>query len=254
MRSRILFLAAQRRRFGYRRIHALIRREGLTVNSKRVQRIYCEERLQVTRRKRRRGVAVELRALEVPRAPNEVWSIDFVSDPLKHGRRLKCLTIVDDYTKEAIDIPVDHRISGEYVTRVLDRVGQFRGLLQVIRTDQGPELTGNSLDRWAYRNRVMLRLIQAGEPTQNAYVESFNGTFRDECLNKHWFRSLAEAREIIGAWRADYNQRRPHSALGYQTPAEFRAAWRAWLPGTPGGNRALEVCSPTRTLRTNPWY
>jgi transposase InsO family protein len=114
-----------------------------------VQRIYCEERLQVTRRKRRRGVAVERRTLELPQAPNEVWSIDIVSDSLEHGRRLKCLTIVDDYTKEAIDIPVDHGISGEYVTRVLDRVGQFRGLPQVIRTDQGPESTGNALDRWA---------------------------------------------------------------------------------------------------------
>ena len=124
-------------------------------------------------------MAVERRALEVPRAPNEVWSIDFVSDSLEHGRRLKCLTIVDDYTKEAIDIPVDHGISGEYVTRVLDRVGQFRGLPQVIRCDEGP-VTGNALDRWAYRNRVTLRLIQAGKPTQNAYVESFNGKFRDE--------------------------------------------------------------------------
>jgi putative transposase len=163
----------------------------------------------------------------VPRAPNEVWSIDFVSDSLEHGRRLKCLTIVDDYTKGAIDIPVNHGISGEYVTRVLDRVGAFRGLPQVIRTDQGPELTGNALNRWACRNRVTLRLIQAGKPTQNACVESFNGKFCDECLNEHWFRLLAEAREIIGAWRADYNQRRPYSALGYQTPAEFAAAWRA---------------------------
>ena len=226
LREAIKSLAAQRRRFGYRRIHALIRREGGAVNRKRVQRIYREEGLQVARRKRRRGVAVERRALEVPLAPNEVWSMDFVSDSLEHGRRLKCLTIVDDYTKEAIDIPVDHGISGEYVTRVLDRVGAFRGLPRVLRTDQGPEFTGNALDRWAYRNRVTLRLIQAGKPTQNAYVESFNGKFRDECLNEHWFRTLAEAREIIGAWRADYNQRRPHSALGYRTPAEFAAAWR----------------------------
>jgi putative transposase len=172
-------------------------------------------------------VEVERRALEVPRAPNEVWSIDFVSDSLEHGRRLKCLTIVDHYTKEAIDIPVNHGISGEHVTRVLDRVGQFRGLPQVIRTDQGPEFTGNALDRWAYRNRVIPRLIRAGKPTQNAYVESFNGWFRDECLNEHRIRSLAEARDIIGAWRADYNQRRPHSALGYLTLAEFAAAWRA---------------------------
>ncbi len=152
-------------------------------------------------------------------------SIDFVSDSLKHGRRLKRLTIVDDCTKESIDIPVDHGMSGEYVTRVLDRVGQFRGLRQVIRWDEGP-VTGNALARWAYRNRVTLRLIQAGKPTQNAYVGSFNGKFRDECLNEHWFISLAEASEIIGAWRADYNQRRPHSALGDQTTAEFAAAWR----------------------------
>jgi putative transposase len=197
------------------------------VKRKRVQRIYREEGLQVAGRKRRRGVAVERRALEVPRGPNEVWSMDFVSDSLEHGRRLKCLAIVDDYTKEAIDIPVDHGRSGEYLTRVRDRVGAFRGLPRVLRTDQGPELTGNALDRWACGNRVTLRLIQADKPTQNAYVESFNGKFRVECLNEHWFRSLAEAREIVGAWRAGYNQRRPHSALGYRIPAEFAAAWRA---------------------------
>ena len=129
-------LTAQRRRFGYRRIHAMVRREGGAANRKRVQRIYREEGLQVARRKRRRGVAVERRALEVPLAPNEVWSMDFVSDRLEHGLRLKCLTIIDDYTKEAIDIPVGHGISGEYVTRVLDAVDAFRGLL---RTDQGHE-------------------------------------------------------------------------------------------------------------------
>ena len=153
--------------------------------------------------------------------------MDFVFDELANGRKVKTLTVVDDFTKEAVQIAVDTSIPALYVTRVLDQVGQFRGLPQVIRTDQGPEFTGNALDRWAYRNRGTLRLIQAGKPTQNAYVESFNGKFRDECLNEHWFRSLAEAREIIGAWRADYNQRRPHSALGYQTPAEFAAAWRA---------------------------
>ncbi len=125
--------------------------------------------------------------------------MDFASDSLEHGRRLKCLTIVDDCTKEAIDIPVDHGISGEYVTRVLDRFGAFRGLPRVLRTDQGSEFTGNALDRWADRNRVTPRLIQAGKPTQNAYVESFNGKFRDECLNEDRFRSLADAREIIGA-------------------------------------------------------
>ena len=231
LRSRITELASQRRRFGYRRIHALLRREGAVANVKRVHRIYRQEQLQVKARRKRHGVAVERRPLRVPDAPNEVWSMDFVSDSLQHGRRLKCLTIVDDFTKESIDIPVDHGISGEYVTRVLDRAGQFRGLPKVIRTDQGPEFTGSALDQWAYKNGVTLRLIQAGKPTQNAYVESFNGKFRDECLNEHWFQSLAEAREIVSAWRVDYNQKRPHSTLGYQAPAEFAAAWRAQHAG-----------------------
>jgi len=151
-----------------------------------VQRIYREERLQVARRKRRHGVAVERRALEVPLAPNEIWSMDFVSDSLEYGRRLKCLTIVDDYTKEAIDIPVDHGISGEYVTRVLDQVGQFRGLPQVIRTDQGPEFTGNALDRWAYRNVTM-----RWTPLHNRRVSAgggkvfWNFTNKGRSVNEH---------------------------------------------------------------------
>jgi putative transposase len=225
--SRVSRLAAQLRWFGYRRIHALIRREGLAFNCKRVSRTYCEEKPQVTRRKRRRGVAVEHRTLEVPRAPNEVWSINFVSESLEHGRRLKSLTILDDYTKEAIKIAVDYGISGECLTRVLNRVGQFRGLPQAMRTDQGPEFTGNALDRWAFRNRVTLRLIQEGKPTQNAYVEGFNGKLCDECMSERWFRSLAEAREIIGVWRGDCNQRRSFINLGYQNPAAVAASCRA---------------------------
>ena len=227
LRVRILALAEQRRRFGYRRIHVLLRREGQAVNVKRVHRLYCQERLQVKQRRRRRGVAVERRPLLVPGRPNQVWSMDFVSDALETGRRLKCLTIVDDFTKETVDIVVDHGISSRYVVSVLDRVVQFRGLPRTIRTDQGPEFTGKALDRWAYERGVELRLIQAGKPTQNAYIESFNGKFRDECLNEHWFRTLAEAREIVARWRLDYNQVRPHSAIGYQTPAEFAAAWCA---------------------------
>jgi putative transposase len=227
LRHRITELASQRRRFGYRRIHALLRREGARVNVKRVHRLYQLEGLQVRRRKRRHGVAVERRPLQMPTAPNQVWSMDFVSDALEYGRRIKCLTIVDDFTKESVDIVVDHGIGGDYVARVLDRAGQFRGLPQVIRTDQGPEFTGKALDQWAWQRGVALRLIEAGKPTQNAYIESFNGKFRDECLNEHWFRSLAEARVLIAAWRKDYNQSRPHSALEYRTPAEFAAAFRA---------------------------
>ncbi len=157
------------------------------MNVKRVHRLYCQENLQVPKRRRRKGVAVERRPLLIPQGPNQYWSIDFVSDKLDYGRRLKCLTIVDDFTKEAVDIVVDHGISGQYVACALDRAARFRSLPITIRTDQRPEFTSKALDQWAYQHKVELRLIQAGKPTQNAYVESFNGKFRDECLNEHWF-------------------------------------------------------------------
>jgi putative transposase len=190
--SRIAELAAARRRFGYRRIHALLRREGRQANHKRVYRLYRLAGLAVARRRKRARVAVEREPLLVATRPNEVWSMDFVMDALSSGRRLRCLTIVDDFTKEAVEIVVDHSIGGEYVTRALDQVVRFRGAPRAIRTDQGPEFTGRALDQWAYRNGVDLKLIQAGKPTQNAYIESFNGKFRDECLNEHWFSTLAE--------------------------------------------------------------
>ncbi len=227
LQGRIVELAHVRRRFGYRRIHALLRREGVDANHKRVFRLYQEAGLAVRRRRKRHGVAVEREKLGLPSRPNEVWSMDFVSDALAGGRRIKALTIVDDFTKESVDIVADHGISGHYVTRVLDRAAQFRGLPAAIRTDQGPEFTGHALDQWAYRNGVQLKLIEPGKPTQNAYIESFNGRFRDECLNEHWFTSLAEARILIAAWRRDYNENRPHSALGYQTPGEFAARYRS---------------------------
>ena len=225
--QRITELAAVRRRFGYRRIHALLRREGVEANHKRIYRLYREADLSVRRRRKRKGVAVEREPLELPSGPNQTWSMDFVMDALSNGRRIKCLTIVDDCTKEAVDIVVDHGISGEYVTRILDRAARFRGYPTAIRTDQGPEFTGHALDQWAYRHGVQLKLIQPGKPVQNAYIESFNGRFRDECLNEHWFSSLAEAREIISAWRLDYNEHRPHSALEYSTPNEYAAQYRA---------------------------
>jgi putative transposase len=224
--ERIGELAAARRRFGYRRIHALLRREGSQANHKRVYRLYRLAGLAVARRHKRARVAVEREPLLLPAGPNEVWSMDFVMDALSSGRRLKCLTVVDDFTKEAIELVLDHSITGEYVTRALDQVVRFRGAPRAIRTDQGPEFTGRALDQWAYRNGVDLKLIQAGKPTQNAYIESFNGKFRDECLNEHWFATLAEARVLINEWRRDYNERRPHSALDYLTPSEFAARAR----------------------------
>ena len=218
--ERIVTLAHQRRRFGYRRIHAMLRREGVHANHKRVYRLYRDAQLAIKKRKRRKGVAVAREVLELPRRRNEVWSMDFVMDSLSNGRRIKILTIVDDCTKQAVDLVVDVSISGHYVTRILDRAARFRGYPSAIRTDQGPEFTGRALDQWAYDNQVKLKLIQPGKPTQNAYIESFNGKFRDECLHEHWFQSVAHARAIIRAWRTDYNEYQPHSMLGYRTPAE----------------------------------
>lgn len=219
--SRIVELAQERRRFGYRRIHALLRREGVKVNHKRVYRLYRAAELAVKRRKRRKGVMVPREPLTLPVRRNEVWSMDFVMDSLANGRRLKVLTVVDDCTKEAVDLVADFGISGHYVTRILDQVARFRGYPKAVRTDQGPEFTGRALDQWAYQHGVQLKLIQPGKPTQNAFIESFNGKFRDECLNEHWFHTLDHARVIINQWRKDYNECRPHSMLGYKTPAEM---------------------------------
>lgn len=221
LKVRIVELAYARRRFGYRRIHDLLRREGMRANHKKVYRLYREAALSVRKRRKGKGVMVDRQALHVPRGPNEVWSIDFVMDALANGRRIKCLTIVDDFTRECLDIAVDHGISGGYVVRVLEAVRQFRGLPRAIRTDQGPEFTSRALDCWAYGCGVDLKLIAAGKPTQNAYIESFNGKFRDECLNDHYFNNLAHARAVIAAWRRDYNEARPHSSIGRIPPAEF---------------------------------
>jgi len=160
----------------------------------------------VRKRRRRKLVIVDRQALSIPGGPNEVWSIDFVMDSLANGKCIKCLTIVHDFTRECLDIAVDFGISGEYVARVLERIGQFRGLPRAIRTDQGPEFTSRALDRWAYAQSIDLKLIAADKPTQNAYIESFNGKFRDECLNDHYFTNLAHARVVIAAWRRDYNE------------------------------------------------
>jgi putative transposase len=224
--ERIKAIAYERRRFGYRRVHQLLRREGIKVNHKKVYRLYREAGLAVRKRKRRKGIMVERQPLLLPEMPNHTWSMDFVMDSLANGRRIKCLTIVDDFSKECLDIPVANGISGEQVARTLDGIAAFRGYPMAVRTDQGPEFTGKALDQWAYQNGVELKLIQPGKPMQNGYIESFNGKFRDECLNEHWFTDLAHARELINQWRMDYNENRPHSSLGYRTPLEFAAANR----------------------------
>jgi putative transposase len=223
LHERIVSLAGQRRRFGYRRIHIMLKREGWCVNVKRVYRLYRNAGLAVRKRSRKRIGLTERVPLLLPETPNHTWSMDFVHDGLADGRRLRCLNVVDDCTKESIVIEVDTSISGERVARVLDHIAEHRPLPQMIRIDHGPEFTSLALDAWAHARGVKLAFIQPGKPTQNAYIESFNGRFRDECLNDHWFLSLREARVLIEAWRKDYNLNRPHSSLGNITPAEFAA-------------------------------
>ena len=231
LRARIKALAYERRRFGYRRIHALLRREGWRVNHKAVHRIYVEEGLQVRKRKRKRISQAERRPLDLPAAAGERWSMDFQHDLLAAGQRFRSLNIVDDFSRECLAIEVDTSLPGERVVRVLERLAETQGLPKAIVLDNGPEMRGLALDEWAYRNRVRLAFIEPGKPQQNAFVESFNGRFRDECLNEHWFLNLDDARGIIEAWRIDYNAERPHSALAYKTPKEFAASHQGHAPG-----------------------
>ena len=223
LRTRIRELAQLRPRFGSPRLSALVRRELGAVNHKRVERIYAQEGLQLPRRRKGRhrgaGRAVPLAALT---GPNQRWSMDFVQDSAVGGRRIRALTIVDQFTRECPAIEVDTSITGQRVVRVLDRLSEIRGLPQALVMDNGPEFTGKALAAWARDRGVRLHFITPGKPTENGYIESFNGKFRDECLNRHWFLDLADSRVTIEDWRTDYNRDRPHSSLGYLTPLEFK--------------------------------
>ncbi len=221
LRKRMHEIAQQRRRFGAPRIYTMLRREGWSMNHKKVERIYREEHLSLRLRKRKRLPARQRAPLATPDAPNTCWSMDFVSDSFATGRRFRVLNIVDDYTKESPAMEVDTSLGGRRVAQVLDRLKETRRLPEVIRTDNGPEFISRALDEWAYQNGVKLDFIQPGKPMENAFIESFNGRFRDECLNENWFLSLQEAREIIEHWRIDYNQNRPHGSLDGLTPDEF---------------------------------
>jgi len=223
LRERIVALAHRHRRHGYRMIHLRLTQEGWAVNIKRVRRLYRQEQLMVQRRKRKKVAPGERQPLVRPSRANEVWSMDFVFDRLADGRALKCLTVVDDATQEAVTITPDRAISGAYVTRIMDAIKRSRGLPKVIRSDNGREFCGRAMAVWAHENGVALRFIEPGKPNQNAYVESFNGRLRDECLNEHWFTSLAHARAVIEVWRSDYNEQRPKKDLGGLPPAAYAA-------------------------------
>jgi putative transposase len=234
--ERIVDIAHVRRRFGYRRIHDLLRSEFPGVNHKRVYRLYKNANLAVRRRKKVKRSPNERMPLQIARKVNDVWSMDFVSDSLSNGRRIKCLTVADDFSHECVDIAVDFGISGQYVTRLLDQAAIFRGYPVAVRTDNGPEFTSRAFLAWTTLHGIRHILIQPGRPMQNGYIESFNGKFRDECLNEQWFQSLPQARDCIAEWRKDYNEVRPHSSLGRIPPAQFAQQQRIQIFATDSNN------------------
>lgn len=222
VKSRIKEIAATRVRYGYRRIHVLLRREGWRINAKRVYRLYCEEGLQIRNKRPKRKVSAKLRSdRRPPGAPNDVWAMDFLSDQLFDGCKIRVLTIVDAYSKISPAIDVRARYTGADVVATLDRVCAEHGTPRSIRVDNGPEFISRNLDLWAYTNNVTLDFSRPGKPTDNSFVEAFNGKVRAECIDQNWFLSLADAQVKCEAFRHDYNTQRPHSAIGNKTPAEF---------------------------------
>ena len=220
LRQRMRILAQERRRFGCPKLHILLKREGLVINHKRTERIYQEEGLSL-RKKRKKKICRLRIELPKPAEPNEQWAMDFVSDSLWQGRKYRVLTIVDIFTKESPILEIDTSLSGERITRVLDRLSEIRPLPRSIVVDNGPEFTSRAFDQWAYQKGIKINYIRPGKPMENGFIESFNGKLRNECLNENWFTSLKEARDIIEKWRMDYNQNRPHQSLKNLTPNEF---------------------------------
>ena len=221
LKEKIITLAQRHRRYGASMIYLKLRQEGIQVNHKRVDRLYAEAGLQIRQRKRKKVPVADRHPLARPMAANQVWSMDFVFDRTAEGRVIKSLTIVDDATHEAVAIVPERAMSGVHLTRVLDQLAQTRGLPNAIRTDNGKEFCSRAMLDWAHARGVQLFLIEPGKPNQNAYIESFNGRFRDECLNEHWFTSLRHAQIVIEAWRREYNNERPKKGLGGLTPAAY---------------------------------
>jgi putative transposase len=236
LRVRLRDLAAARVRYGYRRLHVLLQREGWRVNHKRIHRLYREEGLSIRVKPKRKRVSGPRVAPLPATRPQERWSMDFLTDSLANGRRFRALTIVDNVSRVSPAIEVGVSLTGERVVAVLEHLKRAGGMPQRIAIDNGPEFISKALDAWAYRNGVQLEFSRPGKPTDNAFAESFNGRFRDECLNQHWFASLEEARQTIEAWRMEYNTERPHRSLGQQTPAAVAATWAP--PSAPPGEAA----------------
>ena len=249
LRSRLRELASRRRRFGYRRLHVLLAREGIRVNHKKLRRLYGEERLQVRRRGGRKRALGTRAPLLLPEGPNQRWSLDFLSDTLSDGRRFRILAVVDDFTRECLCLVADTSLSGQRVVRELDRVIARRARPREIVSDNGTELTSMAVLRWCQESGVGWHYIAPGKPVQNAFVESFNGRLRDKLLNETLFGSLAQARHDLEAWRHDYNTVRPHGSLGQLPPATYArtgapAMQREGALRHAGGSAPLPVASP----------
>src|SRR5215831_1289299 len=227
LRERLRALAHERRRFGYRRLHVLLRREGFIVNHKRLFRLYRDERLMVRRRGGRKRALGTRAPMLTPQLPNERWSLDFVADQFIDGRRMRILVVVDDCSRECLALIPDTSISGTRVARELDRLLVANGKPKTIVSDNGTELTSNAILRWADDHMIEWHYIAPGKPTQNAFAESFIGRLRDELLNETLFRSLPHVRAVLKAWRTDYNHTRPHSRLGWMTPSIYAAERRS---------------------------
>jgi putative transposase len=222
LRQRMREIANTRVRYGYRRVRILLNREGWQAGKNLVYRLYKEEGLALRKRPpRRRKMVVQREARFKPRKANEVWSLDFVSDALGNGKRFRALTVVDVFTREALAINVDVLLRGEHVVATLNRLVAQRGKPKYIFADNGAEFTGRLMDLWAYHHGTRIDFSRPGKPTDNAFIETFNGSLRDECLNAHWFDTIDQAKKIIEAWRIDYNESRPHMALGNVPPSGF---------------------------------
>ena len=246
LRTRLVELAREKPRFGYRRLHVLLRRGGENVNHKRLHRVYREAGLAIRRKKRKHCVR-EGKPLVARTSANQEWALDFVHDAVECGRTIRVLSVVDAYTRECLALEVDTSFASRRVTRVLETIIAERGVPQAIRCDNGPELTSRHFLAWCIERQIELVHIQPGKPTQNGRVESFNGRLREECLNLSWFQNLFDARHKIAAWRVEYNEERPHSSLGYKTPKEFAAQAASFYTAEREARNSNAVPCPSRS-------
>ncbi len=226
LRIRLKDLAGTRVRYGYRRLHVLLMREGWQINHKRVYRLYKQEGLSLRLKTKKKRVSEARIPMPAPGSPNECWSMDFVADRLSDGRQFRLLTLVDNFSRVSPAIEVDFSLNGKRVVEVMERLKMNYGLPQTIKVDNGSEFISKALDEWAHHHGVKLDFSRPGKPTDNAFIESFNGRLRQECLNQNWFTSLDDARRIVETWREDYNEIRPHSSLDHRTPSEFVVRWQ----------------------------